>query len=253
MAWGFSFGVIASAMSPDARAAANAARQSGFAGLLFDAVTPSLDLTSLSSTGRREFRHVLKQQDQQLIGLRGQTGSQGLLPGSDIDQTIWRLDQILKAAADLAAPMVGLDLGPLPPSRELPQIIPPLADLGQRADRYGVIVAMRSESAGMEAVAGAIALAACPWFGMDFDPLAAASAGAIDRAVAKSAGQIRHVRGRDGAAGNDRRARPAAVGYGSIDWPQLLRSLDDSQYHGWITLEAPDPAAGLDYLRKIPA
>src|ERR1700722_16503460 len=112
MANRISFGVVAAALSADARAAAAAARQAGFSGVQFDAVTASLDLTSLSGTGRREFRHVLTQQDQSLCGLRAKAA--GLLPGDDLDQTIWRLDRILETAAGLAASFVCLDLGPLP-------------------------------------------------------------------------------------------------------------------------------------------
>jgi sugar phosphate isomerase/epimerase len=250
MAKALSFGVIAGVISPDARAAVEAARQAGFAGLQFDAIGPSLDLTALSGTGRREFRHVLKQQDEVLIGLRTEVGVHGLESERDVDRIIWRLDKILETAAGLAAPLVCLDIGPLPPPDKMAIIAAPLIELGECADRYGVIVALRSESSGMDAVLSAIALAACPWFGIDFDPLVS---GSIDVEIAKAASLIRHIRGRDGIPGGDRRSKPAAIGSGNIDWSRLLGALDESHFQGWITLEGIEPAAGLKYLRGISA
>src|SRR5688572_22975330 len=74
--------VVAHALSPDPRVAPRLAREYGFAGLLFDAVAPALDLTSLSATGRREFRSVVAGQNQELVGLRIDLGGKGFGPGA---------------------------------------------------------------------------------------------------------------------------------------------------------------------------
>lgn len=108
--------VAAAALSDDPRQAPRTARQLGFAGLAFPAVSPAVDLTTLSATGRREFRHLLGSQDQQLAGVWADLGRKGFGPGADVDRALAQLDRILEAAKGLAAPVVCVDLGPLPPA-----------------------------------------------------------------------------------------------------------------------------------------
>src|SRR3954471_19629723 len=110
----FQLGAAAATFSTDAREAARAARSAGFDGLQFDAFTPSFDLTDLSQTGRREFRHVLTNNDQQLIGLRVDVGPKGFGPSADIDRLLSRFEKVMDAAKGLGAPLVCVETGPLP-------------------------------------------------------------------------------------------------------------------------------------------
>jgi hypothetical protein len=87
--------VVASALSTDAREAVRTARQLGFAGIQFDANSASLDLTALSATGRREFRHVLSASNLQLIGLRLDLGPKGFGPGAQIDRLLEQLERTM--------------------------------------------------------------------------------------------------------------------------------------------------------------
>jgi sugar phosphate isomerase/epimerase len=109
-----SLAVVAAALSQDPRAVPTRSRAAGFAGLQFDAYSAALDLTELSVSGRREFLRVLGSQDQRLVGLRWDAGPKGLRPGSDVDQALARLERVMEAAAGLQAPLVCVDLGPLP-------------------------------------------------------------------------------------------------------------------------------------------
>ena len=204
--------VIATAFSTDARQAASLARANGFSGLQFDAVTPALDLTALSQTGRREFRHVLSSNDQQLIGLRVDVGPKGFGLAADIDRLLSRFEKVIEAAKGLGAPLVCVEVGPLPepvaapkpkprvdpaqagliiiptpsapePSEEtrpvpgpnpalLAQVDAVLFELCARADRLGVTLALRSDLSSFAALDRAIVAARCPWFGIDLDPVA---------------------------------------------------------------------------------
>jgi sugar phosphate isomerase/epimerase len=205
-------GVAASALSPDPRDAARAARSLGFRGVQLDAVTTALNVTDLSQTGRRELRHVLTSSDQHLIGLRAAVDANGLGPGADLDRLLAQFTKILEAAKGLSAPLVCLDIGALPEPPKIeqprPQITPEQAgliviptasppppaqesrpapgpdpalvaqvdsalfELGARADRVGVTVAFRSDLASYAAIERALAAARCPWFGLDLDPVA---------------------------------------------------------------------------------
>jgi sugar phosphate isomerase/epimerase len=270
-------GVVAAALSGDARQAARLARQLGFAGLQFDSRSSSIDLTQLSASGRREFRHMLTSQDQQLIGLRSESGPLGFAPGADVDRALAHIEKIIEAAAGLGVPLVCVDLGPLPPAPQTappkpritpamaglillpepaskppaPETAPPPADptmaaqitaamdeLGRRADRFSVMLAFRSELASLASLKQAVTLVSCHWFGVDLDPVAILrDTWDIDEVFSQLGPLIRHVRGRDALVGADRRTKPAIIGQGRVDWPTLLHNLDQSAYRGWITVD----------------
>src|SRR6185312_16345314 len=107
-------GVVIEALSMDPRQAARSARLMGVDGVQFDGLSSALDITTLSASGRRELRHVLSSQDEQLIGLRGDVGVRGFGIGADVDQAIARVGKLMEAAAGLSAPLVCIDLGALP-------------------------------------------------------------------------------------------------------------------------------------------
>ena len=117
-------GVVAAAVSNDPRAAPLRSRAAGFAGLLFDAYSAALNIPDLSASGRREFVRLLSSQEQQLVGLRWDTGPRGLGPGADVDQAVARLDRVMEAAAALGSPLVCVDLGALPEPPRLPKPVP---------------------------------------------------------------------------------------------------------------------------------
>lgn len=273
--------VVAAALADDAREAARLARPAGFAGLQFDAHSASLDIPGLSGSGRREFVHMLASHNRQLVGLRTDLGPRGLTVGVEIDAALDRLDGVMEAAASLAAPLVCLDLGPLPqaPAEQharsavtpeqagaillppsltaipAPQVtsapLPPvgneafaaqvdgaLAELGRRADRYGVTLACRTELAGFASLAYVLHRAACPWLGVDLDPVAILrDEWHMDEVFSRLGAQVRHVRARDALKGAGRRTQPAIIGQGNVDWAKFLSDLDGAGYHGWITID----------------
>src|SRR5688572_900174 len=97
----FKFATIPAALSPDVRNAATIARELGFDGLLLDAYSNSLNVPDLSATGRRELRHVLATQNQQLAGLRASVGPKGLGRGADPDRLLAQIDRAIEGAKSL--------------------------------------------------------------------------------------------------------------------------------------------------------
>jgi sugar phosphate isomerase/epimerase len=290
--------VVAAAVSNDPRHAPTRSRELGFSGLLFDAYASSLNIPDLSASGRREFRYVLSAQDQQLVGLRWDTGPKGFGPGADVDQALSRLDRVMEAAAGLVAPLVTVDLGLLPeppptekpkpkitpeqaglillptsadvaaarqPEAPAPSYPPPdpsfvsqvdgaLTELGRRADRYGVTIAFRSELGSFSALERALKATACPWFGVDLDPVSVLrDEWDLDEVFSRLGSFFRHVRARDAVRGADRRTKPAVVGQGSVNWAELLSNLEAAGYAGWITVdptELPDRTAAAVAARR---
>ena len=289
------FAITAAALTPDPRLAATRSRELGFAGLQFDAYGPSLRLPELSISGQREFRHMLDAQNQQLVGLRADLGPKGFGPGSDVDRLLHGLTRAIETAAALRAPLVCIDLGPLPepqavamPSPRIdpakagllllpepaatapPPVSPPpdpafvalidaaLGALGEIADRYSALLAFRTDLASFAALNAALHRSACPWFGIDLDPVAMLrDEWPDDEIFSRLGAKIRHVRGRDAVAGAQRRTQSAIVGRGDTQWPALLANLDAAGFNGWLTLDPVDmvdrPAAARDgshYLKK---
>jgi sugar phosphate isomerase/epimerase len=272
--------VVAATYGPDIRQAARQAREDGFAGIQLDAYTPTTRLPDLSASGRRELRHMLTAQDQLLVSLRIDLGAKGLMPGADVDRMLYNLDRAMDAASGLATPLLCVDIGPLPePQRAvlakakvtaeqagliiLPEAVaaPPkpepiiaapdpaavggfdvsLGELGALADRYSVVVALRSDLASFAALDDALRRVTCPWFGIDLDPLSVLRDDwPLDDIFSRLGASIRHVRARDGVKGTDRRTKPAVIGRGQTGWPQLLANLDEAGYSGWITLDPVD-------------
>src|ERR671916_1719777 len=113
---GLKLAVAASALGDDPRQSPKRAQGLGFSGIAFSAYSNTINLPDLSSSGRREFRHLLTSQNQQLAGVWVDLGPRGFSPGADIDRLLDRLDKVLETAKGLAAPVVSLDLGPLPPA-----------------------------------------------------------------------------------------------------------------------------------------
>jgi sugar phosphate isomerase/epimerase len=287
--------VVSSAFSADPRVAARIAREVGFGGLQFEAFG-GVDLTTLSQTGRREFLHVLSSHDQQLTSLAVDVGARGVGPGADLDRILAQLAKVLDAAGGLRCPVVCIEIGPLPepPAPEKPRpmvtqemagllILPPsitaapppvapvapvnpawqsavgvaMGAIAGVADRFGVTLAFRSELSSLSALVAAVRGPACPWFGIDLDPVAMLRDGLTPDGTFDLLGDlVRHARGRDASSGSDRRTKPQPIGRGDTKWDELLADLDAAGYHGFVTIDpteltdrATAAAAGLKYLK----
>jgi sugar phosphate isomerase/epimerase len=130
-----------------------------------------------------------------------------------------------------------------------------LAEVGRRADRYGVTLAFRSELASFAALERVIQKCACPWFGVDLDPvMMLRDEWDADEIFSRLGSLVRHVRARDATRGSNRRTKPAVVGKGAVNWGELLANLDQAGYAGWITvdpLELPDRVAAAVAAREV--
>ncbi|HEX4792938.1 MAG TPA: TIM barrel protein [Humisphaera sp.] len=272
--------VTASALTDNVREAPRIARRLGFAGLQFEAFSTALNLTDLSASGRREFRQMIGTESQQIASLLVDLGGKGLGAGADVDRAIDLLDRAMESAAGLMSPLVCVELGPLPevpaaprpkaqvspelagliiipstaeeqptPQPQIPapdprvvsQVDAALVEIGRRADRYGVMLALRAELATLGALERALRQAACPWFGVDLDPVGILrDSWGIDEVFAQFGSLIPHVRGRDAVGGAAGRTKAAVVGRGDVDWPHLLSNLQAADYQGWITVDPVD-------------
>jgi sugar phosphate isomerase/epimerase len=279
-------GILASALSPDLREALTLSRDLGFHGVQWPVNTASLKLPDLSGTGQRDIRALLSRNDLRLLSLTTTCGQRGFAPGADIDRLLAHLEAALKITADLACPILCVDIGPLPPAppeapktkpidpllagaillpdpRSIPAAPPPaaeprdeafesllhaaLAEVGQLTDRFGVLIAWRTELQSLASLRAAMSSARCPFFTLDLDPVVLlGDAWDRDRALSEFAGQIGHVRLRDAIKGAAGRTQPAPIGKGQADILTLLAALDEASYSGPLVIdptEIPDRTA----------
>lgn len=265
-------------VGPDVRAAARLARGLGCEGVVVPARSPIADLTQLSTTGAREFLHVLASLGQRLAGVGHDLGPDGLSPRADLQREVEGLQASIRAAAAVGRATVLVDLGPLPPppvaappprqpitpeqaglillpepspepptpapARDLPfesTLHAALREVASTADRNGVTVAFRASLAPLAALSAALHAVDCPWFGVDLDPLAVLMEDRDRHAVLSDLGSlVRHVRGRDGVRGAGQRTRAVVLGQGQVDWPAFAADLEAAGYRGFITIDVRD-------------
>lgn len=277
--------LYAPALSPDLRDSIRQAHALGYTAVQLDVTASNLPLQSLPKSAQRELRKFLADHNTTLVSLSTSAGKKGFSPGADIDRALDHLTRSLEAAADLGRVPLCIDLGPLPPppvEAEKPKppidplllgalILPPpktenrisnpaprdekfestlgaaLHELGRRADKFGTLLAFRSDLGALASLHRALTQAACPFFSLDLDPVAilhdtAASGGGWDLETTLShfAGRIAHVRLRDALKGTAGRTQPTPLGQGSINLPNLLQSLDAAGYAGPLTFDPTD-------------
>jgi sugar phosphate isomerase/epimerase len=269
--------VIASALSDDVRKIPRLARVARFNGLLFDVWSNALNIPELSQTGRREFRQLLAAEDQQLVGLQMDLSATGLSKSADIDRQIERIEKAMQAAASLQSPLLCIDLGQLPrpqivqkpkpaidpqaagiiiipsmsaPAAPMENSPPPdaahislvqsaMSEIGNRAERHGVTIACSTSLGGFAELHETIVAARCPWFGVDLDTVSVLrDEWSRDEIFSAVGSLIRHVRARDAIVGSDRRTKAAVIGRGNLDWSEILGAIDESGYHGFITVDS---------------
>jgi len=162
---------------------------------------------------------------------------------------------LLPTAAEIAA--VTRPAGP-PPTTDggfFSKVDAALLELGRTADRIGVTIALRTDLSSFAALERALKAADCPWFGVDMDPVALLrDAWPPDEVFSRLGPLIRHVRVRDAIGGAGGRTRPAAVGQGDTNWPELQSLLGAADYDGWFTVdptELPDRVSGATAARSV--
>lgn len=291
------FAVTAQSLSDDIRTAASIAQASGFVGLTVPARAPGVDLTQLSQSGAREYLHILSSFGQQLVAIEHRLDKNGISPTADIDRVLDDAAKLIRAAGELGRVMICLDVGALPPAataaKPKPTVSPlqagliiipempsvpaeastpaeprdekfeaaadtALREIGARADRHGIIIALRASLANFAALERAIAASRCPWLGVELDTQSIlADDWSMDEVFSRLAPLLRHVRAKDGLRGSARRVQSTGLGDGQVDWPMLLANLDASSYGGFVTIDTTDltdrrtaAVSGLSFLKS---
>lgn len=237
------------------------AQRLGVTGVQVDAAG-DLSPKALTSTGRREFRNLLRTYNVELTAL-GCPLRHGLDVALDQEPRIEHVRKVLTLAFELGPRIVVVQAGPVPEKPDDPmgsRLSEAMLALGQHGDRVGSSLALETGLESGDALARFLGRFDCGSLAVNFDPANLLMNGFDPYESARALhGRIVHAHAKDArVVVANRTAREVPLGHGDLDWMRLLRDLDEIDYHGWLTVEQEvgdnrlaDVAAGVAILRRL--
>ncbi len=216
----------------------SAAASTGAQGIQIDA-RHELPARELSATGRRQFLHRLDEAGLRVAGLVFPT-RRALHDEDQLEARVEAVRGALQFAFELGGPVLTVPFGELPgaddPRRSI--LVEVLDDLVRYAGRVGTTLALATRSLTPEVVTNLLDDLADGPVGVELDP-AGCVFGRHDPAtfVRSLHDRIVHVRLRDGVRDVDGSGLEVPVGRGDVEWEELLPTLDEANYRGWLTAE----------------
>lgn len=256
-------GIVAESTGLPLRAALAAAARMGSTGIQVDAVG-ALAPDSLTETGRREFRNLLRSYNQELAAL-----NVPLRHGLDVAENQQpRLDHVRKVmqlAFDLGARKVVVPLPKLPDDPQSPRahlMRESLLNLGAHGDRIGTILALEFGFDGAEAVRDYLDTFDTGSLKVTYDPANLLMNGHDPLSgLAPLKDRLAHVHARDARVATvSRGMQEVPLGAGDVDWMAFTATLQVLEYDGFLVVEREqgedklaDVEAGVKFLRRFAA
>jgi L-ribulose-5-phosphate 3-epimerase len=237
------------------------AERLGVSGVQVDAVG-DLAPNTLSETGRREFRHLLRAHNLELTAL-GCPLRRGLDAVENQQPRLEHVQKVLSLSFDLGPRLVIVQAGAVrddPNEPRMATLRESLTALARHGDRVGAILALET---GLEE--GAVLAAFLDRFdtgalGVNLDPANLLLHGFDPYAAVQALGRrIVHSHAKDARqASASRAAQEVPLGHGDIEWMKYLALLEEIEYRGWLTIEREtgenrlaEVAAGVAFLRRL--
>lgn len=221
----------------------------GARGVVLDAVG-DLRPDQLTTTGRRELRHLLRSAELTLIAL-GLPTRRPFDTLDQLDDRLARAERAFAMAYELGTGLVLARVGEVPGESDADAarretFDHALGELGRRADHRGVRFAVETGSEPGRALRGFLDRLDLPSLAASVDPGALLRMGHDPVAATRELGPcVAHAYASDatGPSGPAAVAHPRGLGYpaGALDWEEYLGALEEIGYHGFLTVW-PDPA-----------
>lgn len=236
-------------------------RKLDVAGVELEAVG-DLAPAQLSQTGRRELTHLLRSHDLELTALSCPL-RRGLGVPENQDARIEYLRQALTMSWELGAKIVVIHPGPIHEDEKDPRwtiLNEALTALGRHAERVGTTLALETGLESGDDLAKFLDRFESGGLAANFNPGNLLIQGYDPYAAAGTLrNRIVHVHARDARlASSSRGAEEVPMGHGDIDWLQLLATLAQIEYRGFVTIERSPGAnplaeakAAVEFLRCI--
>jgi sugar phosphate isomerase/epimerase len=235
----------------------------GVAGVQVDAVG-DLSPSSLTETGRRQFRQLLRTYNVELTAL-GCPLRRGLDTAEDQQPRLEHVRKVMQLSYDLGACRVVIEAGKAPAADDADSpraalLTESLTALSRHGDRIGVLLALETGLESGKELRAYLDRFDTGSLGVNFDPANLLINGFdVLESVRALQGKIFHGHARDARTARvSRTAQEVAVGHGDIDWISFLEALEEVEYRGWLAIEretgdnrVADIDAAVEFLRRF--
>ena len=241
--------------------ALHTAAELGAEGIEIDARN-ELKPQDLSRTGLRQLRKTLDDRNLRVCAVNFQT-RRGYNILDDLDRRVEATKQAMQFAYDLGASVVINQVGQIPTEATGPQwdlLLQVLTDLGRYGQQVGAMLAIETGAEDATTLQQLIEALPVGSVGINFDPgnliVNSFSASEAIKILGREVSHV-HIKDavRDLAQG---RGLETQLGRGSVDWPEILATLEEHEYRGYFTIErqgANDPilevGQAVQYLRSL--
>ncbi len=222
----------------------------------------ALSPDSLSDTGRREVRHLLRSHSLELTAL-GCPLRHGLDVPENQEARIDHVKKVLTLSFDLGPRTVIVQASSVavnPEAGSARWLTEALLSLGHFGDRAGTLLALETGLESGQALAEYLAGFDTGGIGANLDPANLLMNG-FDPIESTRAlrGRVVHVHAKDARTGRaNRSASEVALGNGDIEWMEFLSVLEEIGYRGWLVVaretgdnRLADIANGVNFLRRL--
>lgn len=216
----------------------------------------------LTQTALRQLRKMLDDWNLRVCAVTFRT-RHGYNEPRELDRRVAATKEAMKLAYDLGAPVVVNHIGRVPHEPQGPQwdlLIQVLSDIGNYSQHVGAWLAAETGSEDGADLAGLIAALPAGSLGITFDPGNLVVHGHSVRAALDALGaHVMHVHAKDGVRDVAQgRGVEVPLGRGSVDFAELIGSLEEHAFRGYYTIErenSPNPVfeigQAVKYLRSL--
>lgn len=236
-------------------------RKLDVAGVELEAVG-DLAPAQLSDTGRRELRHLFRSYDLELTALACPL-RRGLAVPENQEARLDYLRQALSMSWDLGAKIVVIEPGPITYDDKDPRKIilnEALTALGRHGERVGATLALETGLNEGETLAKFLDALGVGGLGANLNPGNLLIHGHDPYAAARTLRhRIVHIHAKDARiASASGSALEVPLGHGDIDWLQMIATLEEIEYRGYVTIEKTPGAnplveakAAVEFLKRL--
>ena len=216
--------------------------------------------SQLSDTGLRQLRKIMDDLNLRVSSLRFQT-RRGYDNPHDLDRRVEATKEAMKLAYRLGAPVVVNSIGVAPDDEEDARwaaLQSVLDDLGRFGTRVGAFLAAETGAEAGETLAKLLDTSPDSYIAVAFNPgQLIINRHDVRQSLAALKDRVQQVCAVDGvldlAAG---RGVSVPLGQGTADFPELIGSLEETQYRGYYVVGRSDSSIGelhqgVDYLRNL--
>jgi len=215
----------------------------------------------LSETGQRQFLHFLDELDLSVSSMHFPT-RRALCHSDQLDARVSAIKSAMQFTFALKAKVLTVRIGRIPQeqdSDEFRLLRDVLNDLAGYGNHVGVTLAITPSSESEKMLSTAIDSATEGPLGINFDPSVFVGTNRSPAEVLRTiADRLVHVQIHDAIRDVDGRNLEVPVGRGEVAWDELLPTIDEIGYNGWLTVDRTtgddkpgDAARAIQFLRRL--